>query len=159
MLTRKILLALPSSGTRFTLVDDPNNSGINGSDGFSVSKMRITKLYFRRLTSDNTGVLKVLNIRLENSGNSNVGALDRMNTVYYYDGVNIPSVKYFCNVITENQSDSLLTYYNNSDQWDYITSDNADNLKQLDIYVYENGTSLSNQITTDNRLYIELEFC
>jgi hypothetical protein len=156
----RIMLCIPSAGTQFTLVDDDNNN-FNGSDGFSVNRMRISKLYYRRVVSDTSQpALKVLNIRIENTGNPS--ACD-MNNCFFYDGENVPTAsnKYFASIITGNEKDSIISYYNQEAHWDFInkTPRTSDNLKLLTIYVYDNAGVLCSDITVDNRLYLELEFC
>ena len=150
--SHKIMLCLASAGTQVTLVDDDVN---NGTNGFSVSKMRVSKLYFRRTNSD-PNLLKCINIQINNIGNVDGGDL---NTCYFYDGINVPSSRFFCNIISENQSDSIISYYNEGSKWDYINKyGQYDNMKTIEILVYQEGTTLLNEITQDNRLYIELEF-
>jgi hypothetical protein len=158
--SRRLMLCLPSAGTQVTLVDD-DYLNFNGSNGFSVNRMRISKLYYKRNVSDTSQpALKVLNFRIENTGNP--GGCD-MNISWFYDGVNVPTQnqKFFANIVTHNEVNSVITYDNCSEShWDYInkTPDTSDNMKTITIYVYENGTALCGDITVDNRLYLELEF-
>lgn len=152
--SHRFLLCLPSYATEFTLIDDDLD---NGGGGFSLNKMKITKLYYKRLITNTSENLKVLNIRIVNSGNPNGQDL---NTVFFYDGVNIPSSsnKFFANIIADNTANSTISYFNNSIGWDYVNKyGNSDNIKTMQIYIFEDGLTPCADITIDNRLYLEIE--
>lgn len=150
--THKALFALASAGTRVTLVDDDID---NGTSGFSISHMRISKLYFRRAV-ENIALLKCLCIRINNLGNTQT--TDNFNTCYFYDGVNIPTQKFFANIISENEQNSTITY-NTNGGWDFINkTEQSDNVKDIEILIYDQGDTLCEDISIDNRLYLELEF-
>ena len=150
--SNKVMLCLASPATRVTLVDDESS----GTNGFSVSHMRISKLYFRRGVGDEN-LLKCINIKINNISSGEIS--DDFNTVFFYDGVNPPATKYFANVICDNAEASAVSYECSSDLWDYRNKyGKADNMKDIEILVYDAGDALCNTITVTNRLYLELEF-
>lgn len=151
--THKIMLCIPSATTRVSLVSDDVD---NGGDGFSVSHMRISKLYYRRGVGD-ANLLKCINIKINNIGTGEIS--DSFNTVYFYDGVNVPTTKYFANIICDNADTSAVSYECSGDRWDFVNKrGQSDNVKDIEISVYDAGTALCGGITVDNRMYLELEF-
>lgn len=150
--TFKMLLALPSYATNFTLVDD---TILNGTDGFSLNRMKISKAFFQRTTTD----YSVICFKIDNE-NSLESSTANLNTGYYYDGINVPTEnnKIFKSLLCPTD---MLVYCNeDQNSWDYIhPSNNSDNVKELTIYVTKNGSATPlTDIQIDNRLIVELEF-